>query len=384
MTAPPQKPRAVLAHAIWGRGGAEAVAAWALVALRERFDLTLVTRGGFDCDALNALAGTDLSPGDLRVLTLPAQSRIGTFEAARFNRALAALGRDYDLRVSLSGVRRWNAPALHLLSARDWHPALAGQTGPRAKLLRRVIDGPALHPRPDDTVIANSRWLAAASAPLCPGRVRVIPPPVALAAASDSLPDWAARREDVLIFGRIAPEKRIERAIDIVARARAQGFRGRLVIAGPDGPPEYMARIHALIAAQRWIERLPPQSGAAKTALLGSLRYGLNCCEVEAFGIATAEMAASGMIPLVPRGTGQDEIVSAPDCRFSDEAEAARRLLSLSRDADLQSRLSAALQADVARFAPARFTAALATAAMDHLSADPMPQPEFSHDFSPA
>ncbi len=383
MSAPPKKPRAVLAHGIWGRGGAEAVAAWALVALRERFDLTLVTRGGFDCEALNALAGTDLSAGDLRVLTLPARSRIGTLAAARFNRALAALGRDYDLRVSLSGVRRWNAPALHLLSARDWHPALAGQTGPRAKLLRRVIDGPALRPRPDDTVIANSRWLAAASAPLCPGRVRVIPPPVALA-ASGSLPDWAARREDVLIFGRIAPEKRIERAIAIVARARAQGFRGRLVIAGPDGPPDYMARIRALIAGQNWIERLPPQSGAAKTALLGSLRYGLNCCEVEAFGIATAEMAASGMIPLVPRGTGQDEIVSAPDCRFSDEAEAACRLLALSRDADLQSRLSAALRADVTRFAPARFTAALATAAADHLSADPMPQPEFSHDLSPA
>ncbi|OOY09576.1 glycosyltransferase family 4 protein [Thioclava sp. F36-7] len=383
MSVPPKKPRAVLAHGIWGRGGAEAVAAWTLVALRERFDLTLVTRGGFDCDALNALAGTDLSPGDLRVLTLPARSRIGTFEAARFNRALAALGRDYDLRVSLSGVRRWNAPALHLLSARDWHPALAGQTGPRAKILRRVIDGPALRPRPDDMVIANSHWLAAASAPLCPGRVRVIPPPVALA-ASGSPPDWSARREDVLIFGRIAPEKRIERAIAIVARARAQGFHCRLVIAGPDGPPDYMARIRALIAGQNWIERLPPQSGAAKAALLGSLRYGLNCCEVEAFGIATAEMAASGMIPLVPRGTGQDEIVSAPDCRFSGEAEAARCLLALSRDADLQSRLSAALQADVTRFAPARFTAALATAAMDHLSTDPTPQPEFSHDLSPA
>lgn len=347
---------------------------WVVSALQERFDVTIFTRGGFDLENLNQLAGTAIVPGTLKIQTARVESRlpIGALAAGRFLRALYRVGGSYDLRVSASGILPWGRPALNILSSIDCDPDLATQNWHGGKLplkmrlsalAQRAASGP--HRSDKGIYVANSEWLASRCSAVCNGPVEVIHP--AVVAPSLGL-SWEDRDDAVLVFGRISPEKRVEACIRIVERARAAGFGGRLVIAGPDGASDYALWIRAMAAARDWVTILPGQAGADREALLGRMRYGLNACLYEAFGISTAELAGAGAIVLVPQDTGQSEIVTDPLQHYSNEEEAAERLVAMSRDQALQRRLHAGALATRERFSPARFTVAVQQAAQRVLS----------------
>jgi glycosyltransferase involved in cell wall biosynthesis len=375
MSASAVRPRAIVAHGIWGRGGAEAAAMWILAALAEDFEVTVHTRGGFDLAALNDLAGTRLPPGalTLRMAGVEGPLPIGALAAGRFLRSLRDAGSGFDLCVSASGILPWGRPALHVLSSVDCDPRIAADHWQRGRpsmkarlsgLIQRVAAG---GPPVGGTglFVANSEWLAGICAPACSGPVEVIHP--AVVAPPPGAP-WDARDDAVLVFGRLAPEKRVETCIRIVERARASGFGGGLLIAGPEGTADYAARIRALAQGRDWITLLPSQTGTDRDALLGRVRYGLNACANEAFGISTAEMAAAGAIVLVPQGTGQGEIVPDPFQHYRSEEEAAAKLVALGRDGALQRRLHADALARRDRFGPDRFVTELRRAAQRALS----------------
>lgn len=374
MTETVRRSRAILAHGLWGRGGAEAAAMWILAALSEKFEVTIYTRGGFDLDELNQLAGTAIPTGALtiRQANFEGGLPVGTLAAGRFLHSLYRVGETYDLRVSLSGILPWGRPALHFLSSIDCDPELAAQLWHNGRppfkarlsgLVQRVIAGPFR--RNSGLFVTNSHWLKARCFKACTGTVEVIHPAISMPRAG--LP-WEKRDEAVLVFGRISPEKRVEASIRIVERARSAGFGGRLVIAGPDGTPDYAGRIRAMAAEREWVTILPAQTGSDRDVLLGRMRYGLNACLYEAFGISTAEMAGAGAIVLVPQDTGQSEIVADPFQRYSSEEEAAKRLVTLGRDVALQRRLHTGTLATCDRFAPAQFTAAVQQTAQQALS----------------
>lgn len=369
MTLVKARPQAIVAHGIWGRGGAEAAAMWVLAALQERFDVTVFTRGGFDLENLNQLAGTGIEPESLKILSARVESQlaIGALAAGRFQRALYRVGGTYDLRVSASGILPWGRPALNILSSIDCDPDLARRIWHDGRLplkvrLSALAQRAAAGPRRSNTgiFVMNSKWLASRCSAVCNGPVEVIYPAVVSPTPGMS---WEEREEAVLVFGRISPEKRVEVCIRIVERARAAGFGGRLVIAGPEGPSDYAMRIRRMAATRDWVTILPGQVGADRDALLGRMRYGLNACLYEAFGISTAEMAGTGTIVLVPQDTGQSEIVTDPFQHYCTEEEAAEKLVALGHDQALRRRLHAEALATHDRFSPARFTVAVQQAA---------------------
>lgn len=376
----PERPRAIVAHSIWGRGGAEAAAMWTIAALVEDFDVTVHCRAGFDLDELNQLAGTELSPRQVRLQIdhtanlLP----VGALAQGTYVRGLAGIGEDYDLRVTASGVMRWGLPALHFISSAIWNDALAGQldapTAPARRSVRQRISsalvaaasGEGRRRLDQDIFVANSHWTRQQSAPFCPGRLEVIHP--AVPAQAPGLP-WAKREDAVLVFGRLSPEKRIESCIRIVEQARNRGLHARLVIAGPSDEAGYSAHIAELCSARRdWVELLPAQTAEDKVRLLGRVRYGLSACKIEAFGIATAEMAAAGMPVVVPSGCGQTEIVTDPNLHYETEAEAADKLVALQNDPALPSVLMNRA-AEVAReFSPDLYVQAVRRLALETLA----------------
>jgi glycosyltransferase involved in cell wall biosynthesis len=375
-----KRPRAIVAHSIWGRGGAEAAAMWTIAALTADFDVTVHCRAGFDLDELNQLAGTALAPEQVRLQIDHAANwmPLGALAHGTYVRGLARVGADYDLRVTASGVMGWGLPALHFISSAIWNDALAGRldapTAPARRSLRQRISsvliaaasGEGRRSLNQDVFVANSRWTREQSAPFCPGRLEVIHPAVPL--PGPGLP-WAEREDAVLVFGRLSPEKRIESCIRIVEAARNRGFRGRLVIAGPPGESGYAAHVAELCAARReWVELLPSQTAEGKAQLLGRMRYGLSACSIEAFGIATAEMSAAGMLVVVPSGCGQTEIVNDPGLHYETEAEAAERLLVLQTVPSLRAALKAATQVG-ARFSPEHYIDAVRKLALETMAA---------------
>lgn len=366
MTSVGNRPTAVVAHQTWGRGGAEGAAMWIIETLARDFDVTVYTQGGFVLDELNALAGTTLptSAVTLHPADVAPHLPIGALAAGAFIRSLSEVGAGFDLCVTASGVLPWGRPALHFMSSVEWNPRLAAQIDPgrkeqlRTRLSRWLVElssGPA-HDLSQDLFVANSTWLKRQCEPVCPGSIEVIHPVVPF--VPDGAP-WAEREEAVLVFGRISPEKRIEDAIRIVERARAFGFGGRLVIAGPDGTADYSAHIRDLAARHDWIEMLPSLVGEDKARLLGRMKFGLNTCRIEAFGISTGEMVASGIITLVPQNTGQSDIVSDPAQQFASVEDAAGCLIALSRSPELQTRLHTHAYEMRDTFAPDQFQKAV-------------------------
>ena len=361
-----RRPRAIVAHPIWGRGGAEAAAMWVLVALVEDFDVTVYTAGGFDLAALNELAGTDLQEGRIvlsRWVSKPLLP-IGALSAGAFLRSLWKVGRDYDLRVSAATPLPWGRPAVHFISSVLWNDRLAAKASRvqpldvsiRTRLsqcLIKLCSGWKARISPADVLIANSQWTRRQCIELSSKPIHVVHPVV------PSLPpgrSWNHREQAVLVFGRVSPEKRVESCIRIVEMARSWGFPGHLVIAGPAGEARYVDEIETLCRARSdWITRVPGLFGADKLDLLGRVKYGLSACSVEAFGIATAEMAASGIVVIVPEGTGQSDIIVDPIQTYRTEVEAASHLLTLARDGTQQIRLHKSAYAGAGRYSSARF-----------------------------
>lgn len=366
--------RAVIAHQYWGRGGAESAAMWIIEALVHEYEVTVYTRGGFNVEELNALAGTQIPADDLTVrqANIGAGLPLGALRSGAFMRSLPDVGAAFDLRVTASGILPWGLPALHFLSSVEWNPALAQKVDPgrkvalRGRLSRWLTDFSAGRKTDmaQDLFIANSQWLKEHCEPLLPAPIRVIHP--VLPDLPEAVP-WQDRDEVVLVFGRISPEKRIEDAIQIVELARASGFSGRLVIAGPDGVAHYAAHIRGLASEREWVDVLPAQTCADKMRLLNRVKYGLNTCQIEAFGISTAEMAASGIIILVPADTGQSEIIDSPEQQFASVDEAAKKLVTLSQDAYLNKSLQANAHQVRNRFLAAHFVSAVQGSAQDML-----------------
>lgn len=366
------KLRAVIAHQYWGRGGAESAAMWIIEALVREYEVTVYTRGGFNIEELNTLAGTQILTNSLTVhdAKIGKGLPLGALRSSAFLLSLPTVGAAYDLRVTASGVLPWGLPALHFLSSVEWNPALAQEVDPcrkvalRGRLSRWLTDFSAGQKidMAQDLFIANSQWLKKHCEPLLPAPIRVIHPALPKMPVGDP---WQDRDEVVLVFGRISPEKRIEDAIQIVELARASGFLGRLIIAGPDGAADYAAHIRKLALESEWVNVLPEQTGADKVRLLSRVKYGLNTCQIEAFGISTAEMAASGIITFVPTDTGQSEIIGSPEQQFATLKEAAARLVAISGDLAAQQQIHANARPAGDRLEPERFKLAVEIASRE-------------------
>ena len=206
----------------------------------------------------------------------------------------------------------------------------------------------------DDCFVANSYWTACQSAPFCPRPIDVVYPATSIPTLG---PSWDEREAGVLVLGRVSPEKRIENCIEIIDRLRATGRHLRLSIVGPASDPAYAARIDALCQARAdWIERVPLVTGEEKQRTLGRFRYGLSACEVEAFGIATAEMAAAGAIVLAPESGAQSEILGDPLQLFRSIDEAVAKFAQIMDDNVTQRRLHDQAIGARQRFAPEYFT----------------------------
>lgn len=368
MTRATNKPTALVAHPIWGRGGAEAAAMWVIDALAHDFDVTVYARGGFDLCELNSLAGTEISPAHLQVSNADRANAwpIGTLAHGAYLRSLRTVGARYDLRVTASGVARWGRPAMHFISSVIWNDAVKAKfealNSPRrrnvpqlaATCLAALMSGQRFRSLRDDCFVANSRWMACQSAPFCPNPIEVVYPAAPYPAPGLS---WDEREAGVLVFGRVSPEKCIENCIEIIERLRATGRHLRLNIVGPPCDLAYEAKIDALCRERRdWIERVPLVTGGEKQRMLGRLRYGLSACKVEAFGIGTAEMAASGMVVLAPESGAQREILQDPLQLYHSADEAVAQFARIIDDDVLQRRLHERAIDARRSFAPEHFT----------------------------
>lgn len=348
---------------------------WVLQALCRDHEVDVVTRGGWDLDDLNRCAGTNIRREDLgRIFRPPLTPKVnaagGALWHGLFLRYCRHLAPQYSLRISASRIIDWGAPGIHFLSDVTWNGHLQtrfdpGHTLSRGSILRRaylalgqrLAGTSGREPAQHDILIANSHWTARVSSEYCK-----IPPVVIYPAVPGptTRTSWSQREDSFLCLGRISPEKQIERAIAILDEVRKLGHSVRFHLVGAGDDPGYVEQIHRLCDARReWIVSHGALYGQDKLNLLSRCRFGINACNREAFGIATAEMMQAGIVPFVPREGGQLEIVQNELLIYENLRDAVSKIDAVLRSDIRQQELHEAMLQRSGEFQPESFCAAL-------------------------
>jgi glycosyltransferase involved in cell wall biosynthesis len=360
------RPRVAVIHPQLREGGSEAVALWAVEALKREYDVTLITGGRVDLARLNAYYGTDLRPGEFTIhevrmpLGLDRTAKFAGLRGALFTRECRRLAPHFDVVTSYYNPCDLGVPLIQFVAdfsfvpklQRTLHPSLTtarpwwyGDT-----ILRRAYLGLCDSLAPGraenwkkNVTVANSRWTAGLlerEFGLVARRVQFCPVPGSFPAVP-----WNERGNGFVCVGRVVPEKRMDAVIGILHQVRQQGFDIHLHILGDLDHSPFAKKVQALASRHRdWVFLEGRVAGEAKRELMARHKFGINGCEREAFGIAVAELVKAGCITFVPNGGGQTEIVAHPSLTFENDGDAIRKIVCALENLALQAALAGHLR----------------------------------------
>jgi glycosyltransferase involved in cell wall biosynthesis len=333
-----------------------------LQALRQEYDVSLITCGPVDLARLNVYYGTRLQPRDFTVhrVRLPLGigvkgRRLAAVQGHVLQRYCQHIARQFDVMISAYNPCSFGVPAIQFVSdfafVPEWrfsiHPTLQGRRrwwyadSPLRKTYLGLCNlisrsDPTLFQR--DMVVANSAWSARLIREKFGIGARTLYPPV----VGDFPSVLEGEKENGFVcLGRLVPEKRILELIGILQRVRETGGENvHLHILGTANDSRYERALRETIARHcHWIFFEGTVYGHKKKELLARHRFGIHGCRNEAFGIAVAEMVKAGCIVFVPDGGGQTEIVDHPDLIYEDDETAVTKIVAALRDSAMQSSL---------------------------------------------
>lgn len=201
--------------------------------------------------------------------------------------------------------------------------------------------------------VGDSRWNAdelAAAGFRAPGVLPIAVDPEVWEEPAD--PAWMERLQDgafnLLFVGRIAPNKRQEHAIGLLAHLLAFEPRARLVLAGPESPDDpYAGCLRGLAARLGVADRVwltGELSPARLQACYRTAHLFVSCSEHEGFGVPLVEAMWFDVPVLAYRSTAVPETLGAAGLLFTEKRwpELAALAARLLRDEALRARVRAA------------------------------------------
>lgn len=201
--------------------------------------------------------------------------------------------------------------------------------------------------------IANSRWTSNIIKQKYGIDSKIIYPPIM---DNECSVDWEKREDGFICLSKIVPFKQIERAIEIVSGLNKTGLEFHLHIIGPDNDSVYSHKIKTYcLRHKKWCFFEGPVFGKEKQKIMAQHKFGLNCCQNEAFGMAVGEMVKSGMLVWVPNGGGQMEIVGHPMLVYDDTHDAIKKIMKVLRDVSIRNNLRKHLAVHSAQFSTEKF-----------------------------
>jgi glycosyltransferase involved in cell wall biosynthesis len=360
------RPRVLIAHPyVYPSGGGNSVAAWALQALRDEYDVTLATLGPVEYEAVNRSFGTSLRPEDFRI-RMPPASLLRLIRAMPTPGALLEqcvtmrwaqdLDREnrFDALVSTQNEADFGRRGLHYVhfpwaylprpdNEMRWYHRIPGFLVAYRNFCRSVARASDEGLR-TNVSLANSEFVAGRIRDVHRVESKILYPPVP--GGFPSVP-WERRVEGIVALGRMHATKRWETAVEIADRVRSRGIDVSLTLISHRDDIECGARMDALAAARPWFRILYDLPRERMAGEVARHRYGLHTMQNEHFGIAPAELQRAGCIAFVHRSGGPMEIVGRRDeLMFDDAAEGCERICRVV--------LEAAVQDELRRFAAER------------------------------
>ncbi|MFZ0964141.1 MAG: glycosyltransferase family 4 protein [Terriglobia bacterium] len=340
-------PRVGLIHPRFELGGSEAVALWSAEALKADHRVSLIAAGEVDLARLNLYYGTHLNTDEITIVPVPLPfglARAAGFAALRgrlVQRFLQRIPEDYDVLIGCYGPMDVGSPAIQIIQdfsfSEEWRArldpvlferrGLASEGSMSRKFYLRLCDW--VSPVNEEAwkrnlTLVNSKWTCDIMKESYGIESKVVYPPVACDFPAIPLRD---RDNGFVCLGRVAPEKRVDVIIRILAQLRQRGHRVHLHILGGLDESPYATKVKTLAEQHKdWVFLEGWAMGQRKIDLLAGHRYGIHGRGNEPFGIAVAEMVLAGCIVFVPQGGGQMEIVNHPALVYENEADAVEKI----------------------------------------------------------
>jgi glycosyltransferase involved in cell wall biosynthesis len=366
-------------------GGAAAVAAWMVEALKKPYDLTLLTWIPADLERMNSIYGTTLKEEDVQwVFPNPIARRLiglipdNTWDWQKRSwlmRVCKRIHQDYDVLVTSDSEFDFGRPGVQYVhypwmgpsyadnqkfgSVKGWRivPALLLRVyRPWMKTAQFSFERMMLN-----LTMANSDWTAQEYRDFYGRDAETVYPP---APGEYPQAEWDQRRDEFVMISRLEIDKNHKRIVALLKKVRQQHPQIKLHIVGTHlrsrkGERDYR-RLRAVIDPEAdWVILHEDMPRADLMRLLGEIRYGIHLFAKEHFGMAIAEMTRGGLIPFVHDSGGQVEIVIDPALRFRTDEEASARIQTMLTDAELRERVRGILQESGERFTTERFGAEL-------------------------
>jgi len=320
MPADRRKTVLIVLPALKVRGGAEAVGVWMIEALKDEYNVSVLTWIADSPGNLNRVYGTSLRPGDYRILgpspvwrflfdRLVQSNPEHAFQKACLIYRMAQNRKDgFDILISALDEMDFGRPGIQYIH----YPGLGKFYRSAGSKLRpwRLLSRFSFERMRQNVTLVNSDWTGDVVRRTYGIEPLTVFPPVA-----GDFPEipWSERRDQFVCIGRFAPPKRIEMIIEMLAALRAQGYDVRLQLVGlfwDDGGRSYYETIKTLAHEHAaWVTLREGIDRAQLVQLLSQSRYGIHGAAEEPFGIAAAEMVQAGCIVFTGRVGGQAEIV---------------------------------------------------------------------------
>ncbi|WP_049986072.1 glycosyltransferase family 4 protein [Halobellus rufus] len=338
---------AVVHNTLDFQGGADAVCLSVCEALQREHDVTLFTLSETSLETLARRFGVGLDVDGIDVRS----PRGGSTTAKALSTAAPLLGPQlplrsvlvrrsfeleadtFDLAVSTANEFDFSVPSVQYVHYPQFHADRVPDASGALNRLWSRLAGPDRGSFEDVTMLANSSWTADVFAGVYGVEPTVVHPPVD---PIEPQADWDDREDGVVVVGRIAPDKRILDAVEVVDGVRERGHDVHLHVVGaaPRSYRQYADRVEAAAAERPYVtvERDVPR--ARLEELLGAHKYGLNLKPREHFGMSVAEYVAAGMIAFAPDSGGQREILGGRDDRLFGSVDEAIGLLGAAIERD--------------------------------------------------
>lgn len=360
-------------------GGGETVALYVLDALVNDHDVTLYTESDPEIGSLSrqygvAVRGEDLivksmsslpvsaieTVADVSNKWLQTDLHLDALKSAFVQRRMRSSELDHDLLVSTANEFFVDGPSLQYIhfpsysgsadsAYETWAPSLPYRfyrTVCRAVAGARDFDT-------STTLVTNSRWTRKIVQRTYDHPVKVVYPPVKV---EDFDPVMDDQEPGFVSVGTVHQSKRQLEMIKILDKLQARGIDTHLHIIGGIGSQSYYERVRGEAADREYVYLEGHVDRQELIELIEQHRYGLHGRKNEHFGIAIAEMVAGGVIPFVPNGGGQIEIIGEkPELKYDSIDDAVRKITKVMANRKLQQEIKRDLESTIIQYSTDQF-----------------------------
>lgn len=350
----PPRPR-ILVWYCWlvPHGGGEGVASWILEALRQDYEVTLLTSEPVDLNLLDRRYGTSLTGSKLTVRTMNRLVRRfleldpdpGSIQKHAYLMRLSKRVRhQYDLVVGADNEGDFGLPAvqyIHYPFLAHVYPRVRSSCdlplGQKLACLSKgeirpwmlVADYSFDRMKANHTLV-NSDWTGRWVKEVYGINTTTVHPP-----APGLFPkiEWDEREDGFVMIGRLDRAKRFDWCLKVLSVVRTKFPQVRMHIVGRSSleARDYPVFLRALVQANSsWVTLHDDLSRVEIAELAACQRYGMHAFTGEHFGMAVAEMVRAGCIPFVHNSGGPPEIVGH-DSRliYESEEDAAEKIMQV-------------------------------------------------------